>query len=170
MTNVCDRAYFGPANAVSLFTPLLKPRSANPHATLLLLFQNAIAEIYNGIPPVVHVAESKTTQKILTTNYLPFPTISNAYDQKWNPDVHRYQGGADMLRDFDKPWPMFVQQVDLVYLLGANGFRTKEPEEHTITKAWSKRVGKGASKEEFMMKLATCYKGFERYVECVRME
>jgi hypothetical protein len=35
MTNVCGRAYIGPANAVSLFTPLLKPRSANPHATLL---------------------------------------------------------------------------------------------------------------------------------------
>jgi hypothetical protein len=118
----------------------------------------------------VAVAESKTTQKILTTNYLPFPTISNAYDQKWNPDVHRYQGGADMLRDFDKPWAMFVQQVDLVHLLGANGFRMKVPEEHTITKAWSKRVGKGESKEEFMMKLATCYRGFERYVECVRME
>jgi len=42
MTNLSDRCYIGPAQSIALFTPLLAPLSTNPHAVLLLLFQNAI--------------------------------------------------------------------------------------------------------------------------------
>jgi hypothetical protein len=46
----------------------------------------------------------------------------------------------------------------------------RDKEEHTLTQPWSKRMTKGGSKEEFVFKLAMCYGGFERYVECVKVE
>jgi len=94
--------------------------------------------------------------------------MANAYKQRWNPDIYRYEGGAEMLRSFDFEFAMFAEQTDLKAMLKATGYKMRGQAEHTVVKVWPNRMSKGGSKEEFMIRLATCYAGFERYVECVR--
>jgi hypothetical protein len=51
--------------------------------------------------------------------YLPYPNTSDAYEKRWNPDLHRYQGGVVMLREFDIGLSQFVCQAELVEMLKA---------------------------------------------------
>ncbi|ORY11350.1 hypothetical protein BCR34DRAFT_588007 [Clohesyomyces aquaticus] len=41
IANIADEIYIGPEKAFSIFGPLLRPKAHIPHATLILLFQNA---------------------------------------------------------------------------------------------------------------------------------
>lgn len=107
MTNVCDRCYIGPNLSVSLFTPLLKPLSTNFYAILFLLFQNVIPEIDSGTPePLLTAMKLHTAEDVM--QYLPYPDMRNPYESCWSPDVHRYQGGAEMLRDFEVQFAVYA--------------------------------------------------------------
>ncbi|KAI6080278.1 hypothetical protein F4821DRAFT_273945 [Hypoxylon rubiginosum] len=43
--NICDNGYIGIESTLKTFGPLLQPSSINPHATLVTLFLNAVAEM-----------------------------------------------------------------------------------------------------------------------------
>jgi len=170
MTNVSDRCYIGPAAAISTFAPLLKPLCSNPHAVMLLLFQNAVPEVDAQTSPAARKAEYWELQYEAMPKYLPSSDPHGAYEKLWHPDIHRYQGGTNMLRKFEVPFGKFVDEVGLRKMLLDQGFKMREANEHCVTKAWPKRMTPDGSREEFMRRLALCYGGHERYVECVRLE
>ena len=170
MTNVSDRCYIGPTTAISTFAPLLKPLSSNPHAVLLLLFQNAVPEIDLKTSIYDRAHENHALQESAMWQYLPFPEPRGAYERRWHPDVARYQGGTDMLRKFEVPFEQFVDEVGLKKKLLNEGFKMREAQEHSITRAWPKRMTPGGTGAEFITRLAKCCTGYERYVECVRLE
>jgi hypothetical protein len=75
-----------------------------------------------------------------------------------------------MLRDVETPFAEYVNEVGLRSMLTSAGHWTREPHEHTITSPWPNRMTIGGTKDEFVAKLAKCFVGHQRYVECVRME
>ncbi|KAF2822328.1 hypothetical protein CC86DRAFT_409945 [Ophiobolus disseminans] len=161
MTNVSDRCNIGPATAISTFAPLLKPLSSNPHAIMLLLFQNAVPEIDLHTSLAARLVEHQDCQQT-AANYLNYPSPHGEYEERWHPDISRYRGGVNILRNFEVPFGKFVQEVGLPKLLLDQGFKMRDANEHSVTKAWPKRMTPGGSKEEFMMRLATCYSGRAR--------
>jgi hypothetical protein len=171
MTNACDRIYIGPAAAISTYTPLLKPVALNPNAVLLLLFQNAVPEMdltYRIMGPSSE-ERSYLMQCMNEYLYLRYPNPRGEYEQCWHPDILRYQGGLEMLRDMETPFEQFAKEVGLRNLLINAGLRPREPYEHSIISAWPNRMTPRGTKAELEVKLAKCYAGWARYVECVRM-
>ncbi|KAL5325418.1 hypothetical protein ACEPPN_006543 [Leptodophora sp. 'Broadleaf-Isolate-01'] len=51
VSNICDRGYVGPGKTLSTFSLLLKSKTTNPKAILLMLFLNAIGEVYHNNDP-----------------------------------------------------------------------------------------------------------------------
>jgi hypothetical protein len=153
MTNACDGIYIGPAAATSAYTPLLKSVALNPNAVLLLLFQNAVPEMdlkYRILGPSSE-ERSYLMQCMSEHQYL------------------RYQGGLEMLRDMETPFEQFAKKVGRRNMLINAGLRPRGPYEHSIIYARLNRMTPGGTKAEFEVKLAKCYAGWARYVECVKM-
>jgi hypothetical protein len=153
---------------VSTYTPLLELVASNPNAVLLLLFQNAVPEMdlkyryMAGEYPYV-------LQCMSEHRYLPFPRQQGEYEKRWHSDRSQYQGGLEMLRDMETPFEQFAQEFRLRRTLTYHGLRPREPYEHSIISAWPNRMTPGGTKAEFEVKLAKCYAGWARYVECVMM-
>ena len=61
-------------------------------------------------------------------------------------------------------------EVEFEARLEEKGVRMRRLREHVLTKLWPKGPAPDASKEEFMKMLGAWMTGFERFVECVRME
>jgi hypothetical protein len=171
MTNACDGIYIGPAAATSAYTPLLKSVALNPNAVLLLLFQNAVPEMdlkYCILGPSSE-ERSYLMQCMSEHQYPRYPNPRGEYEQRWHPNILRYQGGLEMLRDMETPFEQFAKKVVRRNMLINAGLRPREPYEHSIISAWLNRMTPGGTKAEFEVKLAKCYAGWARYVECVKM-
>ncbi|CAO2649727.1 Nn.00g010190.m01.CDS01 [Neocucurbitaria sp. VM-36] len=167
VSNLCDRAYWGPAAVINHFSPLLKPFATNPHATLLLFFAGANKETQMSLIGPEKVREWSAAQE-RTTRYLPTP---NPYvTPQWHPDIFRFhQCCGSVMFDWDTMWNRYLVVVGLRALVQGAGLKMRMSSEHGIAMAWPKRM-KEETKEEFDLRLgkdATC---FERYVELIRVE
>jgi hypothetical protein len=167
MTNVCDGIYIGPTVAISTYAPLLKPRSVNPHAILLLLFQNAVKDVDIHLP----TPRASWMRKLRSKNpgqYLTDPDPRDAYEAAEHPYISVWSKSTKMLRDFEVPFEKFVSGNHILETLGQEGLRMRDVGEHTLTRAWPTRITPGGSKEEFVMRMGKYCAGHERYVECVK--
>lgn len=61
MSNICDEGWLGTDRTVSLLGPLLQKPSEKPHATLLLLYMNAVMEAHTQN----HTSMEKSTEKLM---------------------------------------------------------------------------------------------------------
>jgi hypothetical protein len=163
-SNLSDRAYWGPSKVLRAFTPLLKPLSTNPHATLLLYFIASTREMQLH---ALHKPEKTRLHRAAyqaTTRYLP--TLNSRITPNWHPDGFRFQQAAGSVYwDWDAMWRRFEVEAGFRGLLAASGLKARE--EHGLTDKWPRRMKTG-SQEEFRVLLATAGTCFERYVECVR--
>ncbi|KAF1846122.1 uncharacterized protein K460DRAFT_406343 [Cucurbitaria berberidis CBS 394.84] len=165
VSNLCDRAYCGPAAIINLFSPLLKPLPINPHATLLLFFSGANKEMQLSLTDPEKAHEWYAANK-RTACYLAVP---NPYTiPQWHPDGFRFhQCAGSVMFDWDKMWEKFQVVVGLRGLVLDAGLKIRREDEHGVARAWPKRM-RDMTKEEFNLRLgrdATC---FERYVELIR--
>lgn len=106
----------------------------------------------------------------MATDTLRYMTMPHPSVPRWNADAYRFMQLADGLRDWDKLWAMFEEEVKMPALVAAAGLRQRKKEDHTLTKAWPKRMPKGGSQKEFDLVAAKYSTGFERYVELVRKD
>ena len=173
IANICDRGYLGPDMCLSLFTPLLKPPSANSHATLLLLFINAAAEQHHlseGNP--AWVSDLKRAMSRLT-KYIPLDRsmltrIQMTGKASQDPEFIRWNCCQDMLRDWEMWFGTFLKESKLDARANEVGARIKG--KHTIVGAWPSKVGARTTKGEFEILCAGQLTGFERYVEIQRCD
>jgi hypothetical protein len=130
----------------------------------LLLFQGAVVEMDRRISPDQRMRDTMVTDAPCYM-MMPHPSVP-----RWNADAYQFMQLADGLRDWDKSWAMFEEEVKMPALVAAAGLKQRKKEDHTLTKAWPKRMPKGGSQKEFDLVAAKYSTGFERYVELVRKE
>lgn len=134
MTNVCDRIYIRPGPCISTYAPLLKP---TPHAILLLLFMmNAVPEIDRQSFSTEALGSECWSKN--PTQYMSVPDFDkyDAFEKRWHPDIERFQGGAEMLRDFEVRFERYVADLAVKEMLAKKGLRIRDVGEHTVTRAW----------------------------------
>lgn len=101
VSNICDAGYLGCAKTLFSLGPLLQKQSTNPHATLIMLFMNAIEE---NLTPADQAAAVRSSMAQVV-KYLPPPiSRSNPYD----PCYLKYMLAADLFRDNDRFFNKYV--------------------------------------------------------------
>jgi hypothetical protein len=163
VSNITDRGYLGPARTLSVFGPLLKPRSQNPKATLLALFLNAVHEVETYEPSFSASFEPGINR---IKNYLPVTREMLANRNCYNADSIRLHAALPIFADYDTMFRRFMEQCQFSEISALNGLRVKE--KNSIVKPWPLRLGKRATKKEFDILLASSHLGSERYVEWER--
>ena len=101
MSNICERAYLGPAQALEYLAPLLQTRAENPHATLIMLFVNAVDESMTHVEKFGALAATATKCR----GYFP-PAPANPSPN--GREVMSYLAAGPLFRDVDK---IFDRQV-----------------------------------------------------------
>ncbi|KAE9989480.1 hypothetical protein EG327_002636 [Venturia inaequalis] len=162
--NLADTRYLGPATTLTTFTPLLKPRKSNPHATLLTLFTHAVYE----------VATPTDTLNSITTVYprvSAYLTITNHADYGYGdapqPSSVRFMQAMAACKDYDHLWDRWARKVDLVAVAKAAGVRMRR--RNLVVEAWPFRVPRDATFIEFW-EMFGAGGGAERYVEWSRCD
>ncbi|MCJ1307220.1 hypothetical protein MMC25_000866 [Agyrium rufum] len=161
VSNIGDRGYLGPQMTLATFGPLLKIKAENPHATLLLLFLNAIHEVSTAED---HLGSMKPEiERIRKYLELDPAVFRNRDGMKYSADFHRFNDGRLMFRDFDKLFSRFHQECQLDKIGEAVGLEMKW--KNTIIEPWPMRIKKNATQDEFNFLLGSSHTGSERYVE-----
>ncbi|OAG01059.1 uncharacterized protein CC84DRAFT_1101145, partial [Paraphaeosphaeria sporulosa] len=181
VSNICDRCYIGPHRTLSIFSPLLKPKTQNPRAALLLLFLNAVGdEDDQNVTRAIRAHRGRLMKKYF--NYME-PCLVNAalgegglasMQYITTPEVVLLTDAMTYWDDFDVNFARFLKNADpasqkpiaLKDLAANYGLRIKD--KHTIMPPWPYRASENMTREEFDVLLAESTGGHERYVELSR--
>ncbi|KAK5993033.1 hypothetical protein PT974_06460 [Cladobotryum mycophilum] len=159
VANMSDMGYLGYAKTLAYLGPLLQPKISNPHATLIMLFMNAVretmteedtmADMVNAFPHVQHFVTRPESQSTYDVGFI------------------RYTFGMDRFRDNDRYFNKYMRAWKFEDGGRRMGMAIKE--KHTIIDKWPLRLrkiaGEEGSREEFDMSLGTGHAGDERYME-----
>jgi hypothetical protein len=186
VSNICDVGYLGCAKTLFSLGSLLQKQSTNSHATLIMLFMNAIEENLTLADQTAVIRHAMAQ----VVNFLPPPvSIDNPYD----PVYMKYMVAADLFRDndqfFDKCASKSLSNMNratrkLMFISSIRYMTKWKFEEcgrltnmamknNTIVEKWPMRlrrkVGQPGAKEEFDLLLGSGH-GNERYVEWQAVE
>ncbi|KAI1097627.1 hypothetical protein F4804DRAFT_159157 [Jackrogersella minutella] len=159
VNNITDKCYLGIDTTLEIFGPLLKPSNINPHATLITLFVNAVAEmvIFGDFIDFEHPAD--LTRKAL--QYMPELgpcSITNHV---------KILRSRTLLQDIDIYFDRYMFVLGFANAAKVAGLHMKD--KHTIIDPWPMRVSRGRltkkDQEYFALLLASCHTGQARYVE-----
>lgn len=101
VSNICDAGYLGYAKTLYSLGPLLQKKSTNPHATLIMLFMNAIEE---NLTPADQAASFRSSMAQVV-KFLP-PPVSRTHS--YDPCYLKYMLAADLFRDNDRFFNKYV--------------------------------------------------------------
>ena len=101
VSNITDGGYVGTAKVLAIFTNWLQPPAENPHATLIALYMNAVAEIANEEADLANPAV--TTRLVQYMKSRMKPNMS-----RYDADAILFAGSLSMVRDRDA---IFKRQV-----------------------------------------------------------
>ena len=106
VSNICDGGFVGIHQTISLFAPLLQTNTANPHATIITLFINAVREVVkrNGDRDAGNLTELQ--------KYIPFrPTGNVPWDL--DADVYRLWDARFLAMNVNKYFQQYVRNTEL---------------------------------------------------------
>lgn len=181
----------GPELSLIMFSPFLRPKIENPHATILALYLDPDAPNSDSdsssdtlgretcpkhpkIPPNPILRFTSTLSQPLTnkihSTYLPITKsiILNTYVGGHNADVINFMGAHDLFLDREGPFDEFVDWYDLVAAGKALGIAMKNCDQQSIVKRWMLGLDEEPSKDEFDMLFWSGHGGRECYVEWTR--
>ncbi|KAF1928848.1 uncharacterized protein M421DRAFT_61946 [Didymella exigua CBS 183.55] len=166
ISNICDRGYIGPQACFMAFSPLLKDKSANSKASMLMLFLNAVKEIDHTSSDTVSKQLRMSMAMNRTRKYLPIHkyTPPTSYG---DPDLIRRTSCLDALTDYSGVFETFLRDELIAEGARANGLKIKD--KHTIVEPWPYKVGMRATKKEFDILVAGSTSGYERYMEVEKL-
>ena len=162
VSNIADRGWLGPETTLATMSPLLKPKSDNPHATIVALFLNAVHEVED--PCATRHTMSKEIQRV--TEYMPLAQVAGAVDRTnhvYAPGYMKVANARDLVRDYDGLFRQFELECRLGEVSKAYGAHMKV--KNTIVKHWPMRLPKNGTVAEFNVLMASGHNGSERYVE-----
>ncbi|KAF2230331.1 hypothetical protein EV356DRAFT_345567 [Viridothelium virens] len=172
-SNVADEEFLGIKKTLATVGPFLKPKSENPHATILTLFLNAIdnADSSSGNTGK-RDAFRQHYRTLMSLNPWALQEFHSGEPSLRNPAFVRIAGDTKLLRDHEKFFNMHMIKQDFSAAAFHAGVKMKQ--HHTIIEAWPMRLkkeqGETGAKEEFELLRASGHVGCERYVEWVKAE
>ncbi|RYC56871.1 hypothetical protein CHU98_g9335 [Xylaria longipes] len=161
VSNICDSNYLGIDTTLKTFGPLLRSPSANPHATLITAFMNAVPEaktMYQIMNPfaadIIIKSDARIALKYIESD-LTAPTGTLAEN------LSSLQTDAIKIS-------CAVNSYNFARSASSAGVKMKK--KHTIIEPWPLRVNGGLhptqkDREDFKLLLGTAHRGHERYVE-----
>lgn len=162
ISNIADRCYVGLHVALESFGPLLKPRSQNPKAALLMLFMNAVEEAVGRDADDIEFKACLLKAR----NYIKLDPLRDT--------LSRYSQGRimliytqDMFRDVGALFGKYMEVCHMVEIELSFDMRIRS--ENSIVDQWPYRIHKDATQEEFEERLIAGVSGSERYLEWVRI-
>ncbi|KAL7918083.1 hypothetical protein ACQKWADRAFT_324100 [Trichoderma austrokoningii] len=152
VSNICDAGYLGYEKTLFFLGPLLQKQSTNSHATLIMLFMNAIKENLTHADEL-EAFRSSTPQ---LAKFLP-PAVFGA--NLYEPMYLKYILAADLFHDKDRFFNKFEECGHLTGMVMKG---------NAIVERWPmrlrKKAGQPGAKEEFDLLFGSGH-GNERYVE-----
>ena len=174
ISNICDRGYVGVDRTLQVFSPMLKPKTENPHATLLMLFMNAVTK-----------EESKSGSdmfRVYQANEFMSGIGSNIFDiwqdrpcgrQLEEPpslvDSSIFSYVMNMFGDFDGFFNKFLGHPDphkagsMNTLTRTHGMKVKM--QHTIIEPGPFQITDSTTKAEFQIMISQSTTGHNCYME-----
>nr|RBQ98979.1 hypothetical protein FVER53263_03286 [Fusarium verticillioides] len=162
VSNLSDKAYMGINLTVAVMAPLLRSSTANPHATLITRFMNAIQENMTsedrlGMDKLDEVVEA-------LEGYLPEPSLPTT---TWDLVVIKYIHASDLVRTFDHVFDKIARKLEF------NKFpefmKVGIKDQHTIIDKWPFRLklkpGHQGAQKEFDRMMGPGLGGKEFYLE-----
>lgn len=170
LSNICDRGYVGPKAALRMADRLLKPKKENRKATVVMLFMNAINEIYHRDPngrqrranestPLMRKFVPPTPRLLLTALEGEQAVISD-------PEMIRISSCYSMFGRFDEAFKEFLDQVNMKCV--AKRFGMVARKKHTIVHPHPLRITATSTQEEYELLRGTIHTGVEQYMEFKR--
>ncbi|KAM0520656.1 hypothetical protein ACHAPE_003053 [Trichoderma viride] len=143
--------------------PLLQKKSTNPHATLIMLFMNAIEE---NLTPADQAAGFRSSMAQVV-KFLP-PPVSRSHP--YDPCYLKYMLAADLFRDNDRFFNKYMTEWRFEECGRLTNMAMKK---NTVVEKWpmrlKKKAGQPGAKEEFDLLFGSGH-GNERYVEWKTVE
>lgn len=162
MANITDRGYLG-LGCLNIFAPLLRPLDKNPHATILTLFLNAVAEVKTDDD----VFGTLNRERARIIAYLPPSRDSMARTGNvTDAETVRRISALDLLLDVDSLFVRYMRESSFSTFAKNSGLRHKP--KHTLIEPWPLRLGKRATKADFEKLFGSGHQGHERYIEWQR--
>ncbi|KAI3335322.1 hypothetical protein F4824DRAFT_511248 [Ustulina deusta] len=175
VSNICDSNYLGIGKTLKTFGPLLRGPSANPHATLITAFLNAVPEakmesqrLNPSTADIVTKFEKSTALKYITPDLAaPTGTLAERLERS-KIDAIKLGCAVNLVGDMDKYFNWYMRLYNFPHAASSAGVKMKE--KHTIIPPWPLRVNGGPNptekdREDFKLLLGTAHIGHERYVE-----
>ncbi|KAI1118712.1 hypothetical protein F5Y14DRAFT_461550 [Nemania sp. NC0429] len=165
--NICDTDYLGIETTLATFRPLLQPLSVNPHAALITLFLDAIAEmqLLDATHPRFNAPfidnPSQRLRKVL--QYMPELGRQNSHENRV-----KLVCALSLSHDMDKFFNWYMKEHGFGELAANTGLQIKST--HTIVDAWLWRMPSDArptprARKDFALLLSSALSGQERFVE-----
>jgi len=149
----------GPKKTLTTFSPLLRRKTLNPHATLLTLFLNATHETKLSNPGLCSM---QSEMKQLTWYIKPSIALLRESNFVTAEQVKLTEALA-YFTDYDALFKRFMEDCCFKEIALVSGLEMKD--KNTIVEKWLLRLRKGATQAEFDLLLASQCAGSERYVE-----
>ncbi|GAB7359234.1 hypothetical protein MBLNU230_g5893t1 [Neophaeotheca triangularis] len=160
VSNISDLWCLGPGKTAACLGRFLQSPDLNPHATLITLFMNAVAETSTMLDRLT----AEKTERVKVLEYMPPISSSGTLfgAQELMNDMAR-----DLVRDNDKYFDRFMERHGFKDIERNMGIVIKDC--HTIIGKWPMRLQRQPHQQgavaEFRGLLASAHTGAERYVE-----
>ncbi|KAI1736358.1 hypothetical protein F4680DRAFT_461244 [Xylaria scruposa] len=175
VSNICDTGYLGINATLQTFGPLLRGPSANPHATLITTFMNAVPEakmisrmmnLYAA--DIVTESNTKIALKYIGSDLVASNGTLSERINIIQTECIKLNCAVNLVGDMDEYFNLYMQEYNFAHAAISAGVKLKE--KHTIIPPWPLRVKGGSNptqkdKEDFKLLLGSAHIGHERYVE-----
>lgn len=115
MANICDAGYLGYARTLFFLGPLLQKQSTNSHATLIMLFMNALKENRTA---AVELAAFRSSLTQLSKFLPPTAIRARRYEHiyLYEPLYLKYILAAELFHDVDQFFNEYVLCPEAVWV------------------------------------------------------
>ncbi|GAW19318.1 hypothetical protein ANO14919_088040 [Xylariales sp. No.14919] len=169
VSDVCDQGQDGVDLTLRTFGPLLQPVSVNPHATLITLFQDAIASMTISLGVGPHFAEDPFTafpREITGLIMMQMPEIKRELESvnHWRTGVIKIIHGQRLMYEVEGIFKSHMLWCRFEHL--AANARLEMKTTNTIISPWPMRFGiREHGSRDFALLFSSNHTGQERYVE-----
>ncbi|KAI9810023.1 MAG: hypothetical protein M1827_006721 [Pycnora praestabilis] len=164
VSNIVDRGYLGLERTLTTLAPWLKPADVNPHATLLTLFLNAVAECEE---PSETIQIAKDRSSVVHKFLPPHPSMLSRH----SPAFIKYMVAIEFFKNFGAIFQRYMDEIDFNSCGNVAGMEPREKQ--TIVEPWPLRLDPKVDNSEAQLKfeflMASGHTGCERYIEWIRV-
>ncbi|KAH7085694.1 hypothetical protein BKA63DRAFT_575003 [Paraphoma chrysanthemicola] len=168
ISNISDTCYLGPKVCLKAFSKLLRPKSENSKATLLMSFQNAVVSVEKEVQKThmqAYLASMKEASSRLEKymSIQQYPSAGNGETSCPDPREMRYYERVGRLLNREPFFDRFMANQLLMASTSKYGLKVKKT--HTIVEPWPFKIGTHTTQAEFEMMCASGFSSCVRYME-----